>query len=80
MATLTLYSRRSCPACEEMIAELEFAPLGAAVALDVIDVDSDAQLAAQYGWHVPVLLLDGDEVCRHELDLEALLARLNKPG
>jgi len=56
-----------------MLAEL--AALGRALALppvDVLDVDSDPQLARRYGLHVPVLLLDGSLVCRHRLDVPEL--------
>jgi hypothetical protein len=40
--------------------------------LDVLDVDSDQELARRYGLHVPVLLLDGSLVCRHRLDVPEL--------
>jgi len=56
-----------------MLAEL--AALARSVALpplDVLDVDTDAELARRYGLHVPVLLLDGSLVCRHRLDVPEL--------
>ena len=37
-------------------------------ALDIVDVDSDAELEARYGEDVPVLLHGGRELCRHRLD------------
>jgi predicted thioredoxin/glutaredoxin len=40
--------------------------------LDVLDVDADAELLRRYGLHVPVLLLDGEVVCRHRLDVPEL--------
>lgn len=79
-SVLTVYSRRGCPSCEDMIAELEFSPLVHGFELAVVDVDSDSQLAEEYGWHVPVLLLNETEVCRHALDLEKLRAVLAKQG
>lgn len=78
--TLTVYSRRSCPSCEEMIAELEFSPQVQGFELEVIDVDTAPGLAETYGWHVPVLLLDGREVCRHAFDSEKLHQHLVKHG
>ena len=36
-----------------------------------VDVDADAALEQRYGEHVPVLLRDGIEVCRHRLTPEA---------
>lgn len=56
-----------------MLAEL--ARLARAIALppiEVLDVDADAELTRRYGLHVPVLLLDGDLVCRHRLDVPEL--------
>jgi len=40
--------------------------------LDLLDVDADAELLRRYGLHVPVLLLDGEVVCRHRLDVPEL--------
>ena len=56
-----------------MLAEL--AALARSLALppiDVLDVDGDAQLVRRFGLHVPVLLLDGEVVCRHRLDVPEL--------
>jgi hypothetical protein len=43
--------------------------------LEVLDVDADPQLRRRHGLDVPVLLLDGTVVCRHQLD-ETELRRL----
>jgi len=70
---LTLVRRRDCPLCEEMLGEL--AALGRALPLpplEILDVDSDPQLARRHGLDVPVLLLDGTVVCRHRLDRDEL--------
>jgi len=70
---LTLVRRRDCPLCEEMLAEL--GALGRSLALpplEIVDVDSDAQLTRRHGLDVPVLLLDGTVVCRHRLDRDEL--------
>jgi hypothetical protein len=53
----------------------ELTALGRRVALppiEVRDVDADAELLRRYGLHVPVLLLGGDVVCRHRLDVPEL--------
>lgn len=77
---LTVFSRRGCPACEDMIAELEFSTVVQGMALEVVDVDTDPELAQKYGWHVPVLLLNDAEVCRHALDMEKLHVCLAQQG
>jgi len=66
---LILYTRAGCPLCEEM-AEAVRARIGMQRLIE-IDVDTDPELRARYGWDVP-LLFDGDaEICRHELDAVA---------
>jgi glutaredoxin len=63
-----LYGRRYCHLCEEMAAALR--SLG--VAFDEVDIDADAGLEDLYGEHIPVLLKDGVELCRHRLTPEAI--------
>lgn len=79
---ITVVHRQGCALCDEMLGDLE--RLGRTLELpsiEVVDVDSDAELARRYGLHVPVLLLDGTVVCRHRLD-GVELARLlrQRPG
>jgi hypothetical protein len=78
----TLYSRSYCHLCEDMLAALQaMAPAGAPFAVDVIDIDSDADAAllARFDELVPVLF--GDDVqapalCHHFLDQAAIAAWL----
>ncbi|MBI0325903.1 glutaredoxin family protein [Burkholderia plantarii] len=65
---LTLYGRGWCHLCDEM--RVALAPLAAefGVAVDYLDIDADPALVARYDEDVPVLLLDGFELCRHRLD------------
>jgi hypothetical protein len=77
MPRLTVVHRHGCGLCDEMVAELQ--ALAAARPLppiEVLDVDSDPELARRYGLNVPVLLLDGTVVCRHRLDHTELLRLL----
>jgi len=79
MSRLTLLHREDCGLCEEMQSELEL--LGRTRTLpplELVDVDSDPELARRHGLNVPVLLLDGTVVCRHRLDAPELL-RLLRP-
>ncbi|AIO32251.1 glutaredoxin family protein [Burkholderia pseudomultivorans] len=64
----TLYGRGWCHLCDDMRDAL--APLAAefGVAVDHVDIDADPALVARYDEDVPVLLLDGVEVCRHRFD------------
>ena len=65
--------RRDCELCEQML--LQLAQLASCVALppiDALDVDEHPQLLRRFGIDVPVLLLDGEVVCRHRLDVPEL--------
>ncbi|ACR28141.1 glutaredoxin family protein [Burkholderia glumae] len=75
---LTLYGRGWCHLCGEMRAAL--APLAAefGVEVDYLDVDADPALVARYDEDVPVLLLDGVELCRHRLDPRCVRAALER--
>ncbi|WP_246797131.1 glutaredoxin family protein [Burkholderia perseverans] len=75
---LTLYGRGWCHLCDEMRAAL--APLAAEfdVAVDYLDIDADPALVARYDEDVPVLLLDGVELCRHRLDSARVRAALER--
>jgi hypothetical protein len=45
-----------------------------AFTLEVVDIDRDEALRAQYNWDVPVLLVDGEKIAKYRLD-EAMLVR-----
>lgn len=51
-----------------MLDELERLCRGREAEIELIDIDADPALSAAYGADIPVLLLDGLELCRHRLD------------
>lgn len=76
---LLLLGRPDCGLCEEFERELaEFGREHALPPVELLDVDSDPQLARRHGLDIPVLLLDGVKVCEHRLD-RAELRRLLRP-
>ena len=76
-AGLVVLSRVGCGLCEQMLVELaELEQAGRIPATRVLDVDSDADLARQYGLKVPVLLLDGSVICHYTLNSQELLRLL----
>jgi len=56
---LTLMSRPGCHLCEEMRREVDALLSGEAHEWDVVDVDSDPDLARRYGDEIPVLFVNG---------------------
>jgi len=75
--TLTVYSRRHCHLCEEMIAGVQDLQARFAFEVEVVDVDADAALRKEYGLHVPVLVHEDRELCRHRLEPAGVTAYLS---
>ena len=68
MSALKLYGRAWCHLCEDLRAELEPIAAEFGVAIEWIDIDTDPALEALYDELVPVLVLDGVELCHYRLD------------
>ena len=72
---LTLLSRRDCGLCEALEGELVTWDAGRALfSLNIIDIDTDAELQRRYQWRIPVLLLGDEELCAGTLNEAALIA------
>jgi glutaredoxin-like protein DUF836 len=56
---LTLMSRPGCHLCEEMQREVDALLAGEPHEWEVVDVDSDPELARRYGDEIPVLFVNG---------------------
>ncbi len=76
---LTLYVRRDCHLCAEMHRDLLALGAAQAFTLELVDIDSDAELVARYGHKVPVLIGGGEEICHYFLDEPQLAAYFNRP-
>jgi len=73
---LTLYGRPDCHLCHDMATVLDELGGELGFAYDVVDVDSDPELAARYGQLIPVLTLGEETLCHFFLDLPTLRTRL----
>jgi glutaredoxin len=80
MPALELYGRAWCHLCEDMRAALEPIAARHGVAIEWIDIDQDPALEARYDELVPVLVLDGIELCHYRLDAQAVEAALAARG
>lgn len=79
MSRLCVLSRSWCHLCDELLAAL--APIAARhdARIEVIDVESDAQLEARWGELVPVVLTEDHEpLCHYHLDERAVRAYLER--
>jgi glutaredoxin len=75
-AAFVLYGRAWCHLCEDMRAELEPIAQRFGIGIQWIDIDDDPALEARYNERVPVLMLDGRELCHYRLDANAVEAAL----
>jgi glutaredoxin len=75
---LIVYSRAYCHLCDDMVAALTALQQRHGFSMDVVDVDADPELEARYDLLVPVLTLDGREICHHFLDREKLATALGR--
>jgi glutaredoxin len=70
---LTLYTRPGCHLCEQALATIEQARSRLpAFALELRDISTDERLHDAYFERIPVVEVDGEELCEHFLDEEAL--------
>jgi glutaredoxin len=75
---VTVYTREGCHLCEEAIDTIRRVADSSrtGIFLDVIDVDTDPELRAEYDERVPYVLVDGRPQFKYRVDeaeLEALL-------
>jgi hypothetical protein len=85
MTRLTLYSRPGCHLCDDMkavVGRVVDALPGGTIALQEIDISTDAVLEQLYGPEIPVLLVDGRKAAKFRLTEEDLRRNLRRvrPG
>jgi glutaredoxin len=73
---VTLYGRPGCHLCDDARAVLERVRADTPFALREIDIEADDVLLARYLERIPVVALDGEELCELFVDEEALRRKL----
>jgi glutaredoxin-like protein DUF836 len=77
MTRWTVYSRADCSLCDRLLDELaEVLGPQAAAAVEIVDIEGQAELERRYGTRIPVLMADGEFVCAYRLDVERVRALL----
>ncbi len=77
LPTVRLYARPDCHLCDEARSGLEgLRRDGELFTLVEVDIDSDDALLRRYLERIPVIEVEGQEVCDLGLDIEAVVARL----
>jgi hypothetical protein len=72
----TIYSREGCYLCDEMLDDLLALVDGYDVQVRVVNVDEDEDTRRRYGLRIPVLEVDGEEICSARLLPERVKALL----
>ena len=77
-ASVTVYTRENCHLCETAIGTIRevAADEGVALDLDLVDVDTDPDLQAEYGERVPFVLVDGRPAFKYHVDERRLREKL----
>jgi glutaredoxin len=76
MRTVTLYGRPGCHLCDEARMVLERIRATHPFRLDEVDIETDDALMKRYLERIPVVAVDGAEVCELFVDENALRERL----
>lgn len=81
MPTVTVYTRDNCHLCEEAIETIRTvaADLSVAVDIELVDVDTDPELRAEYGERVPYVLVDDQPKFKYRVDADELRQVLTPP-
>ena len=77
---LTVYTRRGCHLCTDMMQALELLRLELAFDITTVDIDADPELRRLYDTRVPVLAVAGVEICYYFLEEQLLREHLRAHG
>lgn len=72
-----LLSRDGCHLCEDALVELEKLSVERPLTVRVVDIDSDPSLRKRYTFRIPVVRVDGHDLCEGRItaaDLRAAFA------
>ncbi|WP_092152252.1 glutaredoxin family protein [Corynebacterium mycetoides] len=68
--------RSTCGSCDRVARQIQPVVSAAGASLELVDVDRDPEMAAEYGDRVPVVVIDGEEFACWEVDNDDLAAEL----
>lgn len=76
MAHITVYSKRDCHLCVDALVALERLQAELAFTLEERDITTDDALHRAYFERIPVVALDGEELCEYFVDETLVRERL----
>jgi glutaredoxin len=78
MSRVQLLTRAGCHLCDQARTVIAAVCAGLSEDFDEVDIDTDPELAAQYGEQIPVTLVDGAQHDFWRVDPERLRAALRR--
>jgi glutaredoxin len=72
VATVVLYARDGCHLCDDARAVIERVRASERFVFEEVDIDGDDALVRDYGFRVPVVAVDGQELFEISVDPDAL--------
>jgi len=77
---VVLYTKPGCGLCEQMKGEMKNAGVENLYSLEEVNIETDAELFAQYRYEIPVLLINGVEAFRHRLSADEFRTQVTSLG
>jgi hypothetical protein len=76
--TVEVITRKGCHLCDVVLGELDILRESLPFLVKMTYLEDDAEKTEKFGNDIPIVLVDGIEVCRHRLDRGALTGRLTE--
>ena len=78
IAHVILYTRPGCHLCEEAKAEMLAAGCGDEYVLEEVNIETDPTLEEQYGWEIPVIVINGVKAFKYRLTADEFKRKLRR--
>ena len=78
MVLVTVYTKTGCHLCERVLQQVESVRERIAFDFEKIDIRSDPDLIAEYGFDIPVVLIDRKPQFTHFLNVAQFESRLKE--
>ena len=76
LPVVRLLSRNDCHLCDVAKGRIESAGRRVRFRLEIVDIDSDPDLAARYGERIPVVHVNGEEIFAYRVNERVLVRKL----
>ena len=77
-AHVILYTRPGCHLCEEAKAEMLAAGCGDEYTLEEVNIETDPVLEEQYGWEIPVIVINSVKAFKYRLTAAEFKRKLRR--